>query len=83
MSKKKQGGKTAQHVRPTGKRLGVKVTQGQKVSAGNTLIRQRGTNFHAGHGVETGRDHTLFATKNGLVTFSQKLGKRIVSILGS
>lgn len=81
MAKKKQGGKTAQHKRPTGKRLGVKVTHGETVKTGMVLMRQRGTKFHAGSGVGLGRDHTLFALKDGMVEFGQKLGKRKISIV--
>jgi large subunit ribosomal protein L27 len=45
------------------------------------LMRQRGTKFHAGSGVGLGRDHTLFALKDGVVEFGQKLGKRKISIV--
>ena len=81
MSKKKQGGKTTQHVRPEGKRLGTKVSDGQEVKAGYTLVRQRGTKFHAGSGVRVGRDHTLFAVKVGIVNFGKRYGKKNVSVL--
>lgn len=81
MAKKKQGGKTAQHKRPVGKRLGVKVAHGQTVKTGMVLMRQRGTKFHPGSGVGLGRDHTLFALKDGIVEFGQKLGKKRVSIV--
>lgn len=80
MAKKKQGGKTAQHKRPDGKRLGVKVTHGQTVKTGMVLMRQRGTKFHPGSGVGLGRDHTLFALKDGIVEFGQKLSKKKISI---
>lgn len=83
MSKKKAGGRIAQHVRPSGKRLGVKVTSGEKVVGGMVLVRQRGTRFKAGRGVRVGRDYTLYATANGLVRFSQKFGKKIVSVVSS
>ncbi len=81
MAKKKAGGKTAQHKRPTGKRLGVKVAHGETVKTGMVLMRQRGTKFHAGFGVGLGRDHTLFALKDGMVEFGQKLGKKKISIV--
>lgn len=80
MSTHKQGGKASQHVSPAGKRLGVKVNNGMKVLAGEILVRQRGTQFDAGKGTKEGRDHTLFSIKNGVVKFSQKYGKKIVSI---
>ncbi|OGM56921.1 hypothetical protein A3E46_01135 [Candidatus Woesebacteria bacterium RIFCSPHIGHO2_12_FULL_46_16] len=80
MAKKKAGGKTSQHIRPAGKRLGVKVSQGQKVSAGEILVRQLGTVFKAGDGVRVGRDFTLYAIGGGVVKFNQKFGKKIISI---
>lgn len=80
MSKKKAAGKTAQHVRPDGKRLGVKVAHGQSVSPGMVLVRQRGTLFAAGNGVDVGRDHTLYSMGTGKVEFGRKLGKKRVSV---
>ena len=53
----------------TGKRLGVKRYAGQCVTAGSIITRQRGTRIHAGANVGMGRDHTLFALKNGTVQF--------------
>lgn len=81
MSKKKAAGKTKQHKRPNPKYLGNKVSDGQMVGAGEVLIRQRGTVFAAGTGVEVGRDHTLFAVTAGRVRFGQKLGKKQVSVV--
>jgi len=80
MSKTKAGGKTRQHPPRAGKRLGVKIFGGQKIEAGNIVIRQRGTKFHPGEGVGIGRDHTLFALKNGTVAFKKKQGKTVVFI---
>jgi large subunit ribosomal protein L27 len=80
MSKKKAAGKLKQQTRPQPKYLGVKVAHGQQVTAGSILIRQRGTRFNAGENVDTGRDHTLFALKEGTVNFGQKLGKKYISI---
>ena len=54
------------------KRLGVKIFGGQPALAGNILVRQRGTEFHAGQGVGMGRDHTLFALTDGVVKFAVK-----------
>jgi len=54
------------------KRLGVKVFGGQEVVAGNIIIRQRGTEFHAGDNVGMGRDHTLFARVSGQVSYAVK-----------
>lgn len=81
MAHKKQGGKTRQQKRTAGKRLGVKVTHGQKVNSGMVLVRQRGTRFSAGEGVRVGRDHTLYAIKEGVVNFGQKLGNKKVSVV--
>lgn len=50
-------------------RLGVKAFGGQKVTAGSIIVRQRGTHYHPGHNVGLGRDHTIFATMDGVVTF--------------
>ena len=64
------------------KYLGVKLYGGQAVEAGNIIIRQRGTQYHPGTGVGLGRDHTLFALKDGFVEFSVKgpANRRVVSV---
>lgn len=81
MAHKKAGGKTSQHVSPSGKRLGIKMSHGQKVGPGMILVRQRGTPIKAGDGVKVGRDHTLYAVAEGVVKFKQKLGKKFVSVV--
>jgi large subunit ribosomal protein L27 len=81
MSKKKAAGKLKQQKRTQPKYLGVKVADGEMVTTGSILVRQRGTKFNAGAGVKVGRDHTLFAVSKGIVKFGQKLGKKTVSIL--
>lgn len=64
------------------KRLGVKLFGGQHAIPGNIIIRQRGTRFHPGAGVGIGRDHTLFALAEGVVTFTKrKLGRTFVSVM--
>jgi large subunit ribosomal protein L27 len=64
------------------KRLGVKLFGGQTAKAGNILVRQRGTRHHAGANVGVGKDHTLFALADGIVTFKKKAeGKSYVSVL--
>lgn len=80
MSTHKAAGKTKQHVSPAGKRLGVKRTHGQKVAAGEILVRQRGTVLHAGKNVRVGRDHTLYSTTSGMVNYMTRLGKKFVAI---
>jgi large subunit ribosomal protein L27 len=62
------------------KRLGVKRFGGQQVSAGEIIVRQRGTHFHPGPGVGRGGDDTLFALIGGKVTFGNVRGRRAVSI---
>jgi large subunit ribosomal protein L27 len=69
MAHKKAGGSSRNGRDSESKRLGVKRFGGETVSAGNILVRQRGTEFHPGVNVGMGRDHTLFALKNGKVKF--------------
>ena len=77
MAHKKAGGSTGNGRDSAGKRLGVKRFAGQRVSAGSILVRQRGTTFHPGENVGVGRDYTLFAKVDGVVTFeSVGRGKR-------
>jgi len=61
--------------------LGIKASDGEKVTSGSILVRQRGTKIAPGEGVEVGRDHTLFAVKEGVVKFGDKMGKKQVSIV--
>ena len=83
MAHKKAGGSSKNGRDSESKRLGVKRFGGQSVLAGNILVRQRGTRFHAGVNVGLGRDHTLFATKTGTVKFETKgpLNRTFVSII--
>ena len=84
MAHKKSGGSSRNGRDSHSKRLGVKKYGGEKVLAGNILVRQRGTTFHPGDNVGLGRDHTLFATANGSVKFTTKRGGRCyVSILAA
>jgi large subunit ribosomal protein L27 len=62
------------------KMLGVKVFAGQQVGGGEIIVRQRGTRFRAGDGAGIGRDHTIFATRPGVVNFSQSRRGRVVSV---
>ena len=72
MSKTKAAGSSKNGRDSAGKRLGVKLFGGQSVNTGGIIVRQRGTKFYPGENVGIGRDHTLFALKNGLVTFNKK-----------
>lgn len=81
MAHKKGGGATKKNRDSAGKRLGVKVYGGQNAKPGNIIVRQRGTKFYPGLGTMLGRDHTIFAVKSGVVSFRQKLGKKLVDLL--
>ena len=72
MAHKKAGGSTRNGRDSQSKRLGVKRFGGERVIAGNILVRQRGTCFHAGVNVGCGKDHTLFAKVDGQVRFEMK-----------
>lgn len=83
MAHKKAGGSTRNGRDSESKRLGVKRFGGEQVVAGNIIIRQRGTKFHAGKNVGIGRDHTIFATAAGQVEFTVKgpQNRRYVNIV--
>lgn len=72
MAHKKAGGSSKNGRDSQSKRLGVKRYGDENVRAGNILVRQRGTRFHAGVNVGIGKDHTLFAKSDGKVVFEQK-----------
>lgn len=76
MAHKKAGGSSRNGRDSAGRRLGVKKFGGESVLAGNIIVRQRGTKFHAGENVGMGKDHTLFALTTGLVNFRKKTGGR-------
>jgi large subunit ribosomal protein L27 len=82
MAHKKAGGSSRNGRDSAGRRLGVKLFGGESVVAGNIIVRQRGTKWHAGHNVGLGRDHTLFALTNGRVQFNTKAkGRVFVSVV--
>ena len=72
MAHKKAGGSTRNGRDSNPKYLGVKRYGGENVLAGNIIVRQRGTRFHAGENVGVGKDHTLFALADGKVKFEDK-----------
>ena len=76
MAHKKAGGSTRNGRDSESKRLGVKRYGGQKINAGTIIVRQRGTQFHPGHNVGIGKDHTLFAKIAGVVSFAIKGEKK-------
>ncbi len=83
MAHKKAGGSSRNGRDSVSKRLGVKRYAGQEVLAGNILVRQRGSTFHAGRNVGMGKDFTLFAKAAGRVLFETKgpLKRRTVSVV--
>lgn len=77
----KKGGGSSKNGRDSqAKRLGVKVGDGQVVSAGSIILRQRGTKIYPGTNVGLGKDHTLYAKINGKVKFESKAGKKVASV---
>ncbi|MBB1162707.1 50S ribosomal protein L27 [Aquariibacter albus] len=72
MAQKKGGGSTRNGRDSQPKMLGVKVYGGQVISAGGIIVRQRGTQFHPGTNVGIGKDHTLYALTDGVVSFAIK-----------
>lgn len=82
MAHKKAAGSTKNGRDSQSKRLGVKKFGGQEVLAGNIIVRQRGTKFHAGNNVGMGRDHTLFAKADGNVIFETRgpLNRKTISV---
>ncbi|MEW6582737.1 MAG: 50S ribosomal protein L27 [Actinomycetota bacterium] len=78
MAHKKGGGSSRNGRDSNAKRLGVKVFGGQVVPAGSIIVRQRGTRFRPGDGAGIGRDHTIFATVDGRVEFTNgRKGRRV------
>ncbi len=80
MAHKKAGGSSRNGRDSRGKRLGVKAFGGELVQCGDILVRQRGSTFHAGANVGTGRDYTLYATADGVVQFRHG-SKKTVHVL--
>lgn len=81
MAHKKGAGSSNNGRESESKRLGVKIYGGQAAIAGNIIVRQRGTAHHPGKNVGLGKDHTLFALKDGVVEFKKvRNGKSVVSV---
>ena len=78
---KKGGGSTKNGRDSNSKRLGVKAADGQAVLAGSIIVRQRGTKVYAGENCGLGKDYTIFAKKDGKVTFYNSGDKKIVTII--
>ncbi|MFT4080840.1 50S ribosomal protein L27 [Rhodomicrobium lacus] len=82
MAHKKAGGSSRNGRDSEGRRLGVKKFGGEKVISGNIILRQRGTQWHPGEGVGLGKDHTIFAIREGVVEFKAKSnGRTFVSVV--
>ncbi|MBP7125734.1 50S ribosomal protein L27 [Myxococcota bacterium] len=80
MARKKSQGAGRNGRDSQGQRRGVKVFGGQQVVAGNILVRQLGTRIYPGHNVGMGRDYTLFALRDGVVSYREGRGKRFVDV---
>ena len=78
MSKTKAGGSSKNGRDSAAQRLGPKVFDGQAVSAGAIIVRQRGTRIHPGDNVGRGGDDTLFATADGVVKYARRNGRRLI-----
>ena len=82
MAHKKGAGSSKNGRESHSKRLGIKIFGGQTITAGNIIVRQRGTVHNAGENVGMGKDHTLFALTNGVVKFTKKKNnKSYVSVV--
>jgi large subunit ribosomal protein L27 len=80
MAHKKGGGSSRNGRDSKSKRLGMKKYGGEYVIPGNIIVRQRGTQFHPGENVGMGKDYTIFATVEGLVSFREKRGRRYIDV---
>ena len=80
MAHKKAGGSSRNGRDSEGRRLGVKKYGGEKVVAGNIIVRQRGTKFHPGQNVGMGKDHTLFALVEGNVEFKKTRARTTINV---
>jgi len=80
MAHHKAGGSSRNGRDSAGRRLGVKLFGGEEARGGNIIIRQRGTKFYPGSGVDMGRDHTIFAVTEGTVKFRETHGRTYVSV---
>ena len=81
MAHKKAGGSSRNGRDSAGRRLGVKKFGGEVVISGNIIIRQRGTKFHPGTNVGIGKDHTIFATRDGKVYFKKTKTRTFISVV--
>jgi large subunit ribosomal protein L27 len=81
---RKRGGSGAKNGRDSNPQyLGVKASGGSRVKAGSIIIRQRGTRIHPGDNVGCGGDYTLYALKDGTVSFTQRRGRKLASVIAA
>jgi large subunit ribosomal protein L27 len=80
MAQKKASGSSSNGRDSIGRRLGLKLSDGQFCQAGSVIVRQRGTRYLPGSGVGCGKDHTLFSLVNGIVFYLSKAGRTVVSV---
>ena len=83
MATKKAGGSSRNGRDSEAKRLGVKAFGSELIPAGSIIVRQRGTQFHPGDNVGLGRDHTLFALKDGSVKFGVRRDRKVVDVIAA
>ena len=81
MAHKKAGGSSRNGRDSAGRRLGIKKFGGEVVISGNIIVRQRGTKFHPGTNVGLGKDHTLFATADGKISFKKTRKRTFISVI--
>lgn len=81
MAHKAGGGSTRKNRDSISKRLGVKIYGGEKVTAGNIIVRQKGNKFYPGTGTKQGNDYTIFAISSGKVEFIKKTNKNIIKVV--
>lgn len=80
MAHTKAGGSTRQKGNRRGKHLGVKLFGGETAASGNILVRQKGASVKAGNGVKMGKDFTLYSVKSGIVKFSRRQKRQLISV---
>lgn len=81
MAHTKTAGRARQGTPRKGRRLGVKISDGQSAKAGQIIVRQPGSTVHSGAGTKTGRDFTIYSLKDGVVNFKVQRGKKIAEVI--
>lgn len=81
MAHVKSGGRTRQGTPRVGRRLGIKLFGGESAKVGDIIVRQIGSSFHNGEGTKLGKDYTIYAVKEGKVSFKIRKGRRFVEVI--